>query len=319
MKQWIFLSAALLVSAGCKTTELGPAKPLPWRMQQAYVKRVRDPRIFGMDLVQTPSGVEIRGGGRFHDWQQETLDMMAANPIRPVVSLAGGVGQTWPVLLDLTASKSWLSYDVARQLKAHPVAEGKPVLVRLPGETDIMACLSTTSSVKLGQLQIEHPIVYVRLATGSMGPLARGITTPGIQGVVGWNALRQFQLIQLIYPAQKVTISMLDTDEYEPHPEYLVASLPIIKNETACMVRGTVNGKEMPILIDPAGDFQVATPGGVQATIGLGDGLVLSGAGAATSPAGVRVGAQLLQNYLVTICPKDQVLHLELLQSIEAE
>ena len=309
---FIFLCSLCVLAAGCKTIEktVSPAKPISWREQQAYLKQVRDPRVFGMRVHQTPGGMEVRGGGRLHNWQSELLDMQTTEPFRPVVRLVGNFGVEWPVLLDLTSSRTWFEYRVARKLKAQPVSEGDPLMVRLPGEEG-MACLSTTSALRLGQLHIGHPLMYVRLASNSMGPMARDIAVPELKGVIGWDLLGKLDRIQFFYTSGKVLLSTVE-ELYEPHPELLVATLPMVKRSGGCMVRGTVDGKEMLIAIDPAGDFEVATPQGTAvSSIQIGKELAISAPISVSSPGGVRIGARFLQDYLVTVCPKKNLIFLE--------
>ncbi len=311
MKQKTILAlllGALLFMAGCKTTET-VTKPVSWSRQQAYLDRIRDPRIYGLSLYNTPSGVQIRGGGRLHPNQAEALEMLADEPLRPVVDLAGDFGASWPVLLDPGSNRTWFEFNAAQELDARPIGEREPELIRLPDE-EVAACLAVISSLRFGQLYIENPLLYVRLATGSMGPLARGITEPEIQAVIGWDILKKFEQIRLIYSAGELLL--FTTEPYEPDPSQVIAMLPIIKHAGVCVVSGTVDGKETMILIDPAGDFEIATDGGAAVgSILLGDDLTVDAPAVSESPGGTRIGVRLLRKYDVTICPQKGVVYLE--------
>jgi hypothetical protein len=308
-KMELFLmGSALLILAGCKTTEPEETVPVSWREQQAYLARASDPRIFGLSIYETPAGPQIRGGGRLHPGQAEALPMLLEAPFRPVVNLHGNFGVQWPVLLDLTASVSCLEFDTARKVGARPVGEqAKPQLVKLPGE-DVASCVSLVPSLRLGQLFVENPLVYVRMANGSLGRAARGIDRPGLRGVVGWNVLEKLEQIQFLYSIGQVVLKT--TDPYVPNPGLLVAELPLVEHAGACAVRGVVNGKRGLILLDPAGDFEVAA-GGTVSSLKLGTNLTLTNPAVSSSPGGVRVGSRLLQNYRVTICPKAGVVYFE--------
>jgi hypothetical protein len=77
-------------------------------------------------------------------------------------------------------------------------------------------------------------------------------------------------------------------------------------------VRGLVNGKEGLILIDPAGDFEVAADGtaGVS-SVQLDVDLFFPNPAVAPSTGGVRIGARLLQKYRVTVCPQEGMIYFE--------
>jgi hypothetical protein len=306
-----FLIVALLVTVACKTTE---TKPVPWKEQSAYLATVCDPRIYGFSIYQTPSGMEYRGGTRVHPNQGAALSMKAELPLRPVVMLRGSMGFDSPVLLDFSSSASWFEFGLANKIGALPLGEREAQLFKQPGD-EIASCLSMVPSMRLKQLFIERPLVNVRMATGSLGPLTRGIEEPELKGVIGWEVLRKFEQIQLNYSKAKVLISTSKT-AYNPDPAQGVAKLPLVKYAGVCAVRGIVDGKEELILIDPAGDFEVATDGSsAVSSVVLDPELVFSEPAIAESPGGTRIGARLLQNYQITICPQAGWIYFEKLNS----
>jgi hypothetical protein len=302
----ISMCAAVLAIAGCKTLE-SETRRISWEQQQAYLAKVRDPRVYGLAIYDTPTGPEIRGGGRLHPGRTEALEMLAVDPARPLVNLAGKSDEQWPVLLDCTAPSSWLEFELAGSLGGRPIGEMKAQLVSRPGD-EIPACLSVVSSLRLGQMFIEHPLVYVRMATGSLGGLNRDVSEGPVKGVIGWDLLGKFDQIQFSYSSNQIVLST--NEGYEPNPEWLVASLPLVSPLGVCAVRGEVDGVAQTILIDPAGDFEVAAPGPVS-SLKLGSTLTLTEPQTVASPGGIRIGARLLATWRVTICPKAGELYLE--------
>jgi hypothetical protein len=295
-----FLTIALLFTVACKTTE---TKPVPWKEQSAYLAKVCDPRIYGFSIYQTPGGTEYRGGTRVHPNQGAALPMKVEAPFRPVVMLKASLGMEAPVLLDFSTSASWLEFGLANKFGALPLGEREAQLVKHSGD-EIASCLSMVPSMRLKQLFIERPLVNVRMATGSLGPPARGIEEPELKGVIGWEVLRKFEQIQLNYSGGKVLISTGKT-AYNPDPSQCIAKLPLVKYAGVCAVRGIIDGKEELILIDPAGDFEMATDGAAAVySVVLDPELVFSAPAIAESPGGMRMGARLLQNYQITICPQ---------------
>jgi hypothetical protein len=303
----ILFTSAVLLAAGCKTTE---TKPVGWDEQQGYMAKVKNPQRFGYSIHQTPAGIDYRGGGRLHPNQVAALPMKAEEPLRPVVMLRGKFGFASPLLLDFTASSGWMEFDLAQTFGAQPVGEDRAQLVKTPGE-EIAGCLSVVQTLRLDQLYIENPLVYVRLANGPLGTVARGIEKPELKAVLGWDLLRMFGRIRLDYSGKKVVLSTADA-AYIPNPALLVATMPLVKHAGACVVRGAVDGKAGLILIDPAGDFEVATDGAeAVSAIQLDAGLIFSAPAVAKSPGGTRIGARLLQNYTVTVCPQAGVIYFE--------
>jgi hypothetical protein len=308
MKQQMALGlAAILFIGGCKTLE-SETQQISWEQQHAYLKKVKDPRVFGLAIYNTPTGPQIRGGGRLHPERAAVLEMLAEAPLRPLVYLSGHVSERWPVLLDFTSGATWLEFELASQLGARPLGEKKAKLVNLAGD-DIPATLSNVSSLKLGQMFIEYPLVYVRMATGSLGAMNRDVSEGPVQAVIGWDLLKKFDQIQFLYSMNQVLLTTMK-EEYVPNPERLAATLPLVKNVGLCAVLGRMNGQAGNILIDPAGDFEVAADVAVS-SLQLGEGIVLSNPATVPSPGGVRIGARLLEKYRVTVCPKAGVIHFE--------
>ena len=303
----ILFTSAVLLTAGCMTTE---TKPVTWKEQQAYMAGVKDPRQFGYSIYQTPAGIDYRGGCRLHPNQAAELSMKAEEPLRPVVMLRGKFGLESPLLFDFTASSCWMEFDLAKTFIAKPVGENSAQLVKTPGE-EIAGCLSVVPALRLDQLYIENPLVYVRLANGPLGTVARGIEKPELKGVMGWDLLKKFGQIRLDYAGKRIVL-LTSEAAYVPNPSFLVAKIPLVKYAGACAVRGTVDGKSGLILIDPAGDFEVATDGAAAvSSVQLDTGLVFSAPAVSNSPGGTRIGARLLQSYIVTVCPQAGVIYFE--------
>jgi hypothetical protein len=313
-----FLSALLLSGTGCKTTEQEKPEPISWKQQSAYMAKVKDPRRFGYSIYQTPGGIEYRGGSRLHPNQAKILKMEAKEPLRPVVMLRGKFGMESPILLDFTAATSWMEFDLAESLGAVPLSEGKAQLVKMPNE-EFLGCLSVVPTISLGQLFIENPLVYVRLANGPLGSLARGIDEPEIKGVLGWELLKKFEQIYFDYTEKRLAISTAKS-AYMPDPSQLIARIPLVKYTGACAVRGAVDGKQGLILIDPAGDFEVATDSGETiSSVQLDANFVLPAPAVVKSTGGTRIGARLLEKFKITICPQEGMIYFEKPETGEKE
>lgn len=292
---WMVLLPAALLLAGCVTDET-EVKPLSWAQQQSYMRRVRDPRIFGLSFYDTPSGPQIRGGGRLHPGQGEALEMQIKDPPKPVVLLQSAMGKETPVLLDPSSMTSWLEFSTARSLQTRPVGEREAKLVRMAGD-EIPGCLSLVPTLRFGQFHVENTLVYVRMADGPIGAAGRGLDDPVLKGVIGWDVLKNLAQVRLLYSTGQVVF--FSSDPYEPDPQRVVATLPLAKGAGVCAVRAEVNGRNSLVLIDPAGEFEAA---GFSGTLELAPGV--SFAADAEGPGGPRIGASGLSRYDVTICPQ---------------
>ena len=300
MKKFVWVCLALGVFVGCKTTD--EPKPVTWERQQAYLKKSRDPRIFGLGIHQTPDGVILGGGGRLHPSQATAVGILLRDPWRPVVYVGSKPKQEVPVLIDLTVSTSLFGFDAALEMRAHPVSEGPAKMVNLPGE-DASGCISMVPSIRFGLLFVENPLVVVRLANGLPDGAVRGDLDPQPKAVLGWDVFQEFEQIQFLYSIGQIV--MKTTEAYEPNPNLLLANIPILERRGVCAVEGVLDGKAVPVLIDPAGDFEVAVPQGTAvSTLQLADGVAVSDPVVAVSSGGVRVGARFLERYRVTVCPK---------------
>lgn len=299
----------LLVS-GCKTTEVEAPEPFSWEQQSAYTSRVKDPRMYRIDIYNTPAGVQYRGGSRLHPGQGESLPMMAEVPVRPVVPVRVRMGRDLPFLLDFTSAKSYLTFNAASLLHAVPIGEREAQLSRLPGD-EVIDCLSVVPSIRLNQLFIENVLFQVRLAEGSLGAPARGVIDPSPEGILGWDVLSKFEQICLGYSEGQVL--MVTDKPCNPSPDMKASALQLEKHAGACAVRGMLGGKACLVLIDPVGDFELAGAAllGTDQVLQLGT-FDLSGITPVPVPEqGIRLGARFLQNYNVTICPRTGAVYFE--------
>lgn len=303
------LSVLLLLSVtGCLTTD--EVKPVKWEDQSAYAAKVKDPRRYGYSIYQTPRGIEFRDGVRLHPNQAKIFSMEAEEPLRPVVMISGKFGKKEPVLLDFSIETSWLEFGLAQDLNAIPASEGAAQLVTFPGEK-IPGCLSLVPRVRFGDILVGNALFYVRMATGPLGQLARGIEEPQLRGVIGWGTLKKFEQIYLNYEEEKVALSTTKSP-YDPNPAELAGKIELVKNAGNCAVRGTLDGKPAFILIDPAGDFEVATEDGKPvAELSLGEGFSFANPAVSKSMGGTRIGARLLSKYRITVFPKDGTIYFE--------
>jgi hypothetical protein len=147
--------------------------------------------------------------------------------------------------------------------------------------------------------------------------LNRGIKDPQVHAVLGYDMLKSFEFIQFDTRGKKVTLSA--TDPYTPSAGRLIGEALLINNalNTGLIIKGAIDGKEMPIMLDFAGNYyfrrgDVSTP--TTELVSLGSNVVYLDAPTITgtfTDKMPRAGNMMLEKYLVTVCPRKGVVYFE--------
>lgn len=314
MKNWMGL-LCLVALVGCKTTSVEPAL-VSREEKHTFLKRLRDPRVFGLSIYEAPGGSKIGGGGWLHPSRHAVLPLLQSMPLRPVVMMTGRSRSEWPVLLDPTAALSRFEFETAQQVGAVPVGDGQLQWKRFPDDA-VSSCQAIVPSICLNQLFIEDKVVWVRMKNGLPEAACRGIDAldaskkhPFLSAVIGWDVLKKFAQIQFLYREKSIVLKT--TEPYEVFLEDEVLRLPLIDPAKECSIWAHVDGRAVPVLLDPAGDFFVATPNGeTVSTLQIAGGMSLSAPEVVRSPQGYRLGARFLQSFRLTICPQAGAVYFE--------
>lgn len=306
--------ASVLVLAGCKSKKAGV--PLPLEQQSAYLAMAKPPQQFGFTAFKTGEGIACSGTCRLHPRHTAKAKMIKGDI--PAIKMMGeSRTYTLNVLLDFSSPVSWIEFSKSRELGAHFLGVNKTVI---PYRGDLNtggnnAFASIVTRLRIDQLFIEDLPFYTVMATGSLGPLVRGIYSPKIDAILGYDNLRVFEAIQI--DAEKKQIFFSATTPYTPgnSPTTLRARI-VKKSGSGLAVMGSVSGEPTPILLDFAGNFDFAR-GDVKVsstdTVTLGD-LALADVPTLVLPENSslpRIGRKILSNYVVTICSKQGVVYFD--------
>jgi hypothetical protein len=153
------------------------------------------------------------------------------------------------------------------------------------------------------------------MASGSIGPLARGIRSPQVDAVLGFDNLKNFEYIQFVLPYN--TIRFSSSTPYKPHENLLMTKAKIIKKPGyGLAIEGFVDGQRTPILLDLAGNYSFARGDVKVKTTREVDLATLSFNQVPTlvlpiHDAPPRVGRKLLASYIITICNREGVVYFE--------
>lgn len=308
---------ALALFTGCQTTQTGEQETIiPQQKQNAYLSDAKPPQQYGYEVYPVRGGIAYRGTGRLHPRHMAQVDFLQGNI--PVIEVQGRASRKkMNVLLDVSSPSSWMEFKTAQEFEAKFMGWNDHVIpyrgVYNTGDVDAYAGVVTHLRIK--QLFMENMPFYIRMAQGSLGPMARGIKVPAVGATMGWDHLRLFEYIQ--FDAQEGKIYLSATIPYVPHEDLVMAKTKIINLPNyGLAVTGAIFGDPVPILLDFAGDYHFARGDkrvGTTKQVSIGE-LVYRQLPTLMLPAHnspPRAGRKMLEPYIVTICAKEGVVYFE--------
>ena len=271
--RWL-LAMALLGGAGCARTVPLEQTPLAQDGVDQFLSGGRDARYYGITTYPDPAGPRFEFANRPHPDQAAQLDFVSpkSSPF-PVVEAKSAITDRFPMLLDSSARQNWSLMGSAQALEyrifSPPTGEyADHVVSAIPGYAGV------GNKLILDELHVESPIFYVPPATGGLGPLAR---TGGrdrnaatraaresfagrIPVAMGAAAMRPFAYVRFDFPGRSVRFS--SSGAYKPANASAVrANLPMLDWRGRPAVQATLDGESIALVIDTAGDFDLALPG----------------------------------------------------------
>ncbi len=314
----LLLLAAL---AGCKTTDEPQAGPdgeiaMPKMQQNTYLSHAKQPQYFGFEAYRTDDGIGCRGTARLHANHLATVDFVKGDI--PVISIQGRAARIKArMLMDTSSPTSWLEFKTSQEFDATFLGiEEKNIPYRGGYNTGgVPGYAAVVRQMRMKQLFMENVPVYVRMAMNSLGPLARGIEKPKVEGVFGYDTLSNFEYIQFDFKAEAMSFS--SSIPYVPHEALLMTEARIVSVPNAGLaVQGAIFGEASPIVLDTAGDYHFAR-GDVKVSVtkqvSIGDVVYRKVPTLLLPPNGSppRAGRKMLEPYIVTVCPKLGVVYFE--------
>ncbi|MBN2162634.1 MAG: hypothetical protein JXR25_10485 [Pontiellaceae bacterium] len=312
----LFTAGALL--AGCSTfkKDKDHEAPLSKAQIQSALVRAKPPQQFGFAVYPTQNGIAMNGRARLHP--QHIAAVKSISNELPVIKLRGAEARMkLNAIIDPVSEYSWIDYDTAMELRGS--------FLGLDGRTlpykgrmnigNIEAYAAVLPQLRIEQLFIESIPVYVRMATGSIGQLDRGIKSPRVNALLGYDLLRNFEYIQFDPVSGNITFS--STSTYTPDENLLIGRAAIISQDgLGLAVSGDIDGEATPILLDFAGNYYFARPRATMNTtqnVGLGEVIYVNAPtrNALTDDGMPRAGLQMLMKYKVTICPRTSLVYFE--------
>lgn len=313
--QLLATTAAILALAGCSTPDKDAA--LNSKQTAAFLATARHPQMYGFGVTRTrDGGITYIGQAHLHPNHLATAGFEKRDI--PVIKMEGRTPhKNMVAMLDTSAIDSWMGFSTAELFDVKPMGINDQLIPYRGGLNtgNTPAYASVVTQLRIKQLFIENAPIYVRMATGSMGPLARGISDPHVDAVIGYDILSQFEYIQFDIANRRVAFSA--TIPYVPHENLVLTRATIEPVEGyGLAVGGAIFGQDTPIILDVAGNYHFArneATDGMTKQVSIGN-LVYRQVPTLPLPgrdSPPRAGRQMLSPYLVTICPKEGIVYFE--------
>jgi hypothetical protein len=305
----------------------------------AFLAGGRDARNYGITTYQDAAGPRFEFANRVHQGRSAQRDFIRPRELPvPVIKARTASFVDFHLLLDSSARQNWLLLSFVEAMSYRPF---RPPIGEYADHVvgDVPGYAGVANKMIFDTLHVESPVLCVPPARGNLGPLARVVERPvdetdpeAVQAaqarqalgakthaVMGAALMRAFSFIRIDFPGHNV--SFATTAAFSPpSASAVVASLPLRDWRGRPAVQATLDGAPLLLVVDTAGDFDLALPGEPGAETGA---LALGGleidAARLESHAALglpeafpaRLGLGVLARYVVTLDFKAQRVWLE--------
>lgn len=306
----IAMTSALLLSSCVSTPPTDDANLSPKIIKQ-FFEKPQDPRRFGLTVYQSKYGPVFSGSKRLHDFQTAKAGFLTWRSDIPMIHVQSRKLELVSALVDTGSRDSWITMEGALLLAAEPL--GPPPYRRQPDhvlEKDSGIAVYI-SKLRIEDLHIESMVAYLRVPKITLGLIARRCDNPKPDLVLGCDLLSQFSYVRFDYPQRCIYFSA--DQKYDSDPDSIIESAPFKKLNGTPAVDAVLDGVPARIIIDTAGDFEVAwnkPEGSVMRQLSIGDlvlrDVMISDAGELSLgyPEIPRIGNRLLRKFAVTLDSK---------------
>ena len=306
-----------LFLSSCLTNDISKEDVVMPQMQQnTYLSHAKPPQQYGFDVVQVRDGFTYLGRARLHPHNRTSVTLKRDN--LPVIAMRGrSKRDRMNVLIDVSSPSSWLEFSESQNFNAQFLGLDDEVIPYRGGYNTggVNAYAGVITQLRINTLFMENVPFYIRMASGSLGPLARGIRVPAVDAILGYDNLRSFEYIQFDLRNNRIVFS--SDVPYTPTESLLMTTAKIInKPGYGLAIEGAIFDQPTPVILDFAGNFSFAR-GDVKVNItkqvSLGD-IVFRQVPTLVLPAHnspPRAGRKMLAPYIVTICNRLGVVYFE--------
>jgi hypothetical protein len=259
MKYWLILLAMAGLGVGVSGCASAPAKPeasvaLNAAERAALLKRAKAPQVFGLTAYASERGAVFSGAFRVHEGDAGRIAFVSGkDTTTPVVALAGG---SVMALVDATSAESWLTVEAVPEVRAVALAAPNPFEAVASHVYDpVGGFAAVVPTLVMDDIYVENGVFFIRNARGPLDLLTRWEREPYLDAVLGADYLRAFQFVRISLSGRFFFFSA--TQGY-PANDRVIARLPVLDGYRGIAVEAMIDGSKQPLLIDMAGDFELA-------------------------------------------------------------
>ncbi len=317
----LLLAVTAVLSAGCFFTKDKTEDDdfiVPQAEIEAVLKKGRPPQQFGYNIYRTGGGNTIgyTGSLRLHPNHMATVDFKEDGI--PLIEVRGrSKKDEMNMLIDFSSPHSWMEYATARDFDfIYFFINNMSIPYQgIHNTGGVPAFAGICTQLRIEDLFMEDVPFYTRMAEGTLGPLARGVVSPLVEAVMGYDSLHHFEYIRIDPDKNKIQFST--TIPFVPHENLVMTKAKIVlKKNYGLVVEGGIDGVDSPIVLDYAGDYSFARGDKrtqITRQVSIGD-IVYRKVPTMLLPNNdflPRAGRRLLDRYMITICPKEGVVYFE--------
>jgi len=267
----------------------------------AVAKRGKEPQVFGLTAYRTEYGALFAGSYRLHKGQAGRIAFQSdPNSTTPIIAV-----NDQPMMIDSSSAESWISPG-ANAAMGGVVLKDQYVFEKYPRHVyeTVGGLAVVVPKMIIDKIHIENAVFYMRAAAGPLGMLTRWEKSSNISGILGADFLRAFQFVRISLRDRYVFLSA--TSAYPPNEAAALTTVNTKDLQGGIGVDAMLDGEKASVLIDLAGDFEVAVNQPADSKmrqVSIGDAVfrqveVISGYEIGLGTNSVpRIGRQLLEKY----------------------
>ena len=311
--------AMLQYLSGCGTANPPPPAPISGHDLQVFMASGRNPQIFGVRTFKTPFGIGAKNAGNIKGARTDILEFKSSkkSPL-PVIEVTTKGRNGRDMLIDTSSRKSWVSFPVAKEYGMVPAGKQPASYTARHVNGSKIAFLCIAPQIEFDKMTLTEGLFYALADHESLWPVSRDYRHDDIEMVLGCGMLKAFAFARIDFKNRSIVLSA--SDKYPLPNDRIVASAPIVWENGAVAIDCEIDGVEQTAYIDTGGAFQIArrNPESASArTVKIKD-LVFPTP--SISPAKdflidrremPSLGAELFQDYIITIDMVEQMIHFE--------
>jgi hypothetical protein len=254
------LLITLAALSGCKSSR-PPVGSEPFKSTlDAFLDSSEDPRRHWLTAYQTNTGPRFENAFRAHE--NDRAELSFASPKKsylPLVRFQSRYIRRTTALIDTASRYSYLDMHYAGTMRAIPI--GTPPFmtkpVHVPNGLESYACV--ISQFRINKIDLDSGVIFVRPQYRTLGPLARELPKKRMpMMLIGNDVLSSLSAVQFNWDARRVRL--LSTKRFKPRPERLHGKLKLKRLDGSLSVYGEIGSYKGPVIIDTAGDYELAIP-----------------------------------------------------------